>query len=279
LILISVFSVSISNLLKRVLMKDEKSDPFIFGFFFQFICSLLLFLFAFSRGFVFPPIWDLPFNFLLLAVLYAAFTIYLFKAFKTIQASEVVILLTTSSLWTIIIALLFLGETLSFTRVLGVLIIFTAVVLVNYNKKFNFQFSKGVVYALIAAFCIGVAFANDAYILNFGVDVTSFTAVSFFLPSMVILLVNPKLLLEVNKFANTRIVVKMFLLGFFYSIAAIAAYLAYQAGGGVSQLAPISQSRVVLTVILSALILKEKDNLSKKLFAAGLVTVGVLLLR
>lgn len=280
LALISITTVSISSLLQKVLMKDEKSDPFVYGFFFQLFCSILIFIFAFSKGFVMPPITNLGLNFFFEAILYAGFTIFLFKALKLIEASEVTILTTTSAFWTILVALLFLGESFSMIKLLGVLLILIAVIFVNQREKqLSFHFNKGSLYALLAALCFGLAFANDAYILQHKVDAVSYTAIAFLLPSIVIVLARPSILSNIKSFLKPALITKVGLLGLFYSISAITAYLAYQAGGNASQLAPISQSRVVLTVILAAFFLNERSHLLKKLFAAILVSIGVLLLR
>jgi len=46
-----------------------------------------------------------------------------------------------------------------------------------------------------------------------------------------------------------------------------------------SQIAAINQAQVIITVLLAVLLLKEKDNLLRKLIAAVLVTIGVILVR
>lgn len=67
-------------------------------------------------------------------------------------------------------------------------------------------------------------------------------------------------------------------MSFFTAGQAIAYYFAL-AKGPASQIAPIGQSQVILTIILAAIILKEKDNLLRKILAGILVTIGVILLK
>ena len=71
--LISVIALSISNVLQRVLMKDDKSDAF--------FCAAIISLFALWRGFIMPPITRLPLNFFLLTVLYGSGTVFIYDAF------------------------------------------------------------------------------------------------------------------------------------------------------------------------------------------------------
>lgn len=56
---ISVFTLSVSNILQRALLKDQKSNSISYALVFQFICALLVFTFALIQGFVLPPIAEL----------------------------------------------------------------------------------------------------------------------------------------------------------------------------------------------------------------------------
>lgn len=260
-------------------MREDKSDPFTYGLVFQLVCAILVFLFAFWRGFVMPPVKELGFNLFLEAILYAGSIIFLFKALKLMEASEVTILTATSALWTIVFSLLFLDESFSVTKLIGVIIVLGSVVFVTQKEmRLSFHFNQGSLYALLAAFCFGVAFVNDAYILKRS-DAISYTAIAFFLPSLVILLIKPATISKIHIFLKPVLIVKMGLLGVFYSTSAITIYLSYQAGGNASQLAPIGLSRIVLTVVLAALVLNERAHLRKKIVAAVLVSIGILLFR
>lgn len=48
--------------------------------------------------------------------------------------------------------------------------------------------------------------------------------------------------------------------------------------GPASQIAPINQAQVIVTVLLAIIVLKERDHLFRKVIAAILVTIGVILL-
>lgn len=71
----------------------------------------------------------------------------------------------------------------------------------------------------------------------------------------------------------------MLFLTIFYSAQAVAYYLALQVGANASQLAPIYKSNIILTVLLAVIFLKEKENLTRKLSSAALVTIGVLMIK
>ncbi|MBI3342051.1 EamA family transporter [Candidatus Curtissbacteria bacterium] len=62
-------------------------------------------------------------------------------------------------------------------------------------------------------------------------------------------------------------------------MSAIFFYSSIEFGASASQAGPILQSTVIVTVILAAIFLKERDHLLKKIISAVLVTIGVLLMR
>lgn len=170
----------------------------------------------------------------------------------------------------------FLGESLTITKIFGIVIILLAVFLVTKSPK-NFRISKGEFYVLAAAFCLGVASANDAYILRTA-EPFSFTVIAFLFPSLVLLASHPKTIVEAKQLLKKNILWRIIILSLVFSIAVLASSLAYAYGAPASQAAPITNSAVILTVILATIFLKEKDNLIKKIIAAILVVLGVFLL-
>jgi len=275
--IISVITLAVSNLLQRVLMKDEKSNVVAYSLAFQLTCAVLIGVFAFARGFVMPPIQELWLNFVLITVLYAAGTLFLFRALQNIEASEATIITSSRALWTIVVALIFLGESFDFLKTLGVVLVLGSVVLVSLKRE-AVRFNKGIFYALSSAFCYGVAFATDTFILRQS-DALSYTTLAFLFPGLFILAIRPKILAQMKPLLSTSILSKMVLLGLFYSTSAITIYLAYQQGGAASQLAPINQSVAILTVLLAVIFLGERNQLWQKFTGAIMATAGILLLR
>jgi len=67
-------------------------------------------------------------------------------------------------------------------------------------------------------------------------------------------------------------------LGIFSTIQGIAYLLALVSPGVTAQVGTIRQSTVILTVLFAIVFLNEKANLWRKIIAAVLVTIGVVLL-
>jgi len=258
-------------------MKDETGNAVAYSFVFQFMCASLIGLFAFAQGFIMPPIRELWLNFGLMTILYASGTILLFKALQTTEASRATILRSSAALWTITVALTFLGESFNFFKFIGIGLILGGVLLVSFKKE-EIKFTRGDLFALGSAFCYGVAFANDTFILR-QADALSYTTIAFLLPGLLILAMKPGAIKDAKLFLKPSILLRMAILVILYSASAIMVYLAYQQGGAASQLAAIAQSGVILTVMLAAIFLRERSHLPRKFIAAVIATAGVLLIR
>jgi drug/metabolite transporter (DMT)-like permease len=274
---IGVLAYSMYYMLSRVFLKEKNSNAVVYAILFNLVCVVILTIVALARGFDLLDIKKYALNLVLMGVLYAAAQIFIFKASKTIEASELIIISSTRVLWTIAAALLFLGESFNIQKIAGTALVIFAVVLVSYKKK-QVKLSIGYWFAVAAGFCLGIGFVNDAYILK-NADVFSYGVLVFALPLVLTMAVYAKSLPKFTKEVSFKLVGKNILLGLFYAVGMIASYSAYQHGGSASQIVPIGQSVVIVTVILAALFLGERDHLFKKTIAAVLVSVGVLLIK
>lgn len=275
--LIAVLSYSVFYILTRVFLREKSSDAISYAIVFNFICAILITTISLKSGFILPDIRHYAFNLAFMAIIYTASQVLVFKASKTIEASELIIFSSTRVLWAIGAALVFLGESFNLSKIIGTVLILFSVVYVSLKKK-GIRLNTGHIYALAAAVCLGIGFVNDSYILR-STDAVTYGALAFILPAILTAVVFPSSTLKLSRYLNFGLLLKIFLLGIFYSVGLVASYTAYKSGGNASQIVPIGQSVVIVTVILSALFLGERDNLLKKLIAATLVSIGVLFLR
>jgi len=258
-------------------MKEEGSDPFVYALVFQLVVTFVVSIYAFRQGFHLPNLTPLLPFIGLMVVFYGFANVTLFKALQLGEASEVSVISSSRSLWTVLVAVTLLGEPLTSRKLLGTLLVVSGIAFVSWKSK-RFKLQRGHLFALLAAVLFGIAFANDTYLLR-SFDASSYTALAFFLPSIFLMIIRPKAVREMRVFLNLNKLGKMLLLAIFYGGAAIAIYSSYRAGGEASQIAPISQSSVILTVLLAAIFLKERGNLLRKLAGAIVVFLGVVLLR
>ena len=276
-ILLSVGFASISSILQKILMKNEKSDTVSYAIMFQFIFGTFNLLFGLWHGFVFPEISLNLFFFLLAGLLWGFGTMFLFKAYQKLEASEVVILTSTRSLITVVAALIFLNESYTINNVIGTILILLSIVLVTKLKK-GIKLNRGVMYSFAVVVFYGLAVVVDASnVKNY--DAISYSVIMAYLPGVVLLCLYPQAIKKFSSIRNLTFSKKMVSLCLFYSVQSIAFYSALSNGGNASQIGPIIQAQVIITVILAIIFLKERDHLLRKFIGAVLVTIGVILLK
>ncbi len=275
--LLCVFFVSFANIIRKVLMKDDKSDPFSYAVIFHFLIGVINLIFALIVGFRFPE-FNLNLIFLFLsAALWGGCSIFIFKALQLLESSEVTILSSLRVLITIIASIIFLQESFNFQKIIGTILILISVVLVS-NLKKGFKFNKGVTYTFWMVLFSGLAITVDAFNIKH-YDPISYNAIQNFLISLMILIIYPKTIFQWKSFIKPSFIKAMLPLAMFSAIQGIFYYYALAKGGNASQVGPITQAQVVLTVLLAVIFLKEKDYLLQKITASVLVTIGVLLLK
>lgn len=187
---LSILSISVSNLFQKLAMKKEESDPVISSILFQFLLTAFSGAFALIKGFHAPPLTLVFPYFMISAVLYGIGSVFVFKAIKIIEASEMVILTGFGAIVTIVTGYIFFHEQLSLLQLLGVAAILAAVVIVKLERK-TFAFNRGIGYALIATILFPLAVTNDAFILK-SYDAISYTPLMCVLPAIVICFLYPK---------------------------------------------------------------------------------------
>ncbi len=274
LVAISVVTYSVSVLLQRLLLKNNKVDSVAFSIVFQLFTGVLILIYALIRGFSTPNLVPLLPNLALMILLYGAGNVFIFKALKAVEASEFTIIFATRALWTIFTAILFLGESFSSRQLLGTGLILSSVALVSWQK--SLKLNKGTLISLLAALAFGLGFANDAFIIrNF--DVPSYLAIAFILPALAVWSVTPGSTSKIKSMLNKDFLKKLSLLGVLYATSAITIFLAYQVGRNAAQIAPLNQAATIVTVVLAIIFLKEKAQLARKIIGAILSFVGVVL--
>lgn len=277
LTILSVVTVSVANILQRVLMKDDKSNPYSYAIVFHFLLGLLNLCFALFYGSQFSLFSG---NFLLLLLasfLWGMCSIFLFKALQLLQSSEVTILASLKVVFTIVAAVIFLQETFNGQKILGTIIILVATLLVV-NLKNGFKFNKGIIYTLAMALFAGLALVVDSVNVQH-YDVIAYNTMANFFSGLIILAFAPRTLLDWQQFIKPNFLAKMLPLSVFSTAQGIMYLTALTHAGNTAQVGTIRQAMVIVTALLAVIFLRERNNLSRKLLAAIMVTIGVILLR
>lgn len=274
---ISIILISLNGLFHRSILKDGSSDSRAHTIVFLGVGGIIAIFVALIQGnlqFSFPG--SLLPNFILLIFLSTPAFVFSYRAYQLIGASEVLIFLTTGRLWNVVGAYLFLHEPQTLQKILGALIIFTGIVIVLYEKK-KFTLNIGALFALTAAFLFGINDINGYFILR-NVNATNFLIFGNLLPVFALILIQPTLLKKIGFYFKAKNALKILLLCTIDTLGTIALYLAYQVGRNASVIGPLSATRVLLSVILATIILKERNNITNKIIGAVVTLVGVILL-
>ena len=276
LIAFSVLLYSIAIILQRVLLKDDKIDPIAYSIFFQFIAGFLIGAYGFILGgMTFSNMKPLIFNIILMILLWSFSNIFSFKALKTIEASEYTIIFTSRTLFTVITSAIFLGNILTHKQILGGLLIIIATVLAVY-KNTKFKFKIGELYALLGAMAFGFETTNDKIILS-SFKLYPYVTIAYLFPALFMLFLFPKSILRMKDILNKKRIFKVLLFCGLLAISSLAFFSALQIATNASQVVILNQVTTIVIVLMGIIFLKERDNMPRKLLAAILSVVGVIL--
>jgi drug/metabolite transporter (DMT)-like permease len=275
LMLIEVVAISVAVLFQRLAMKGEDSDPVLSTIIFQLLLGVVLIPFTFIKGFIWPPLSELWPFFLLSTILYAVGSVMIFESVKLIEASEMTILFGMGAIVAMISAYLFLGERLTLFQYLGSILVLLSILLVQYRGK-KLVFNRGAILALVSACFFAFATTSDAFIIK-NYDAISYASVMTLFPGLMLCLMYPKKLLQLPKAVKT---VNKNLIAYtlIYSVGTVTFYTALGKGAMLSQVSIIGKTNIILTVVLAAVFIKERDSLWRKILAALICMVGVILM-
>ncbi len=276
LISISVILYSVSVLLQRVILKESSSRPIAYSIFFQLITGLFITIVGFFFfDFRFPNLLPIFGNLALMTFLYGFSNVFIFTSLKQTEASKFTIIFATRALFTILASSLLLKEMLTIQQIIGAFIIFSGVVLVSL-KSTTFTFGKGELFALAGALCFGLANTNDRYLLQY-FSVYPYMSIGFIAPAILMGLIYPKEARYAPMFLQRSTLPKVVVLCVVYAFSAISFFAALKVASSSSQVAAVNLTSVIITVLLSIIILKEREHIVQKLGGAVLSFIGLLL--
>lgn len=257
-------------------MKGDKSNPYSYTVVFHFLLGFLILIVGLARGSDFSLFSGNVYILFLAAALWGVCQVFLFKALQTVEASELTIVSGLRVIITIVATIVFLNQVFTGWNMLGTVLILAATfMVVNLGK--GFKINKGLLYTLAMAFFGGLAFvADSANVQHY--DVLGYSTYSNFLSGLFILAFYPKALQQWKHFVQPNFLAKMLPLAVFSASQGVLYLMALTYGGNTAQVGTIRQASVIVTVLLAIVFLKESDKLWRKLAAAILVTLGVILL-
>ncbi len=195
---------------------------------------------------------------------------------KEIEASTFSILKQISTVFMIIAGILFFKEPFLWNKIVGALLIVFSNILIFY-KKGKFKFDKYVLLGVLSNLSFSIAMFLDVSISdNFNLPI--YVAITLIVPAILIFIFDRIKISEIKTEFKNGNKKAMIITSVTWGLSIFSQLRAYQLGK-VTTVAPLCALTVILNVLVGYLFLKEKDSLWKKIIAAMLVIISVILIK
>ena len=197
-----------------------------------------------------------------------------------IEASTFSMLKQLSTTFMIFAGFIFLKEQFILTKFIGVMLIIFSNLLIFYKKpedKGKFKFNKYIGLGILANIAYTIALFLDVNISdNFNLPL--YVATTLMIPSLLIMVferIKPSDIKNEFIEGNKKAII---VTAISWAVMIIVQLRAYQLGN-VTIIAPLCALAVILNVIVGYIFQNEKDNLLKKIIAAILIIISVILIK
>lgn len=193
-----------------------------------------------------------------------------------IEASTFSMLKQLSTTFMIFAGLVFFKEDFVLTKFIGAMLIIFSNVLIFY-KKGKFEFNKYLLLGVFGNISYTVALFLDVNISN-NFNLPFYVALTLIIPALLITIFERIKLSEIKDEFIGGDKKAILITAISWAIMIIANLRAYQLGN-VTVIAPLCALTVMTNVIVGYIFLNEKDNLIRKIIAAILIIISILLIK
>lgn len=193
-----------------------------------------------------------------------------------IEASTFSIIRQLSTVFMIFAGLIFLKEPFILNKFIGAILIILSNILIFY-KRGEGKLNKYIVLGVISNICYTIALFLDVNISD-NFNLPFYVATTLSIPAILILIFERVKLSDIKnelKNGNKKAII---ITGITWSLSIVAQLRAYQLGE-VSIVAPLCSLVVILNVIMGYIFQNERENLPKKILAAVLIILGIILIK
>jgi drug/metabolite transporter (DMT)-like permease len=217
---------------------------------------------------------------IIVVLLYSIAPSFYWRALKQLPLSETTILYSMTGVYILIIGITLGLEGFSPVRTLGAILVIFSIVLVLLREG-RWKISRYTWMMIFGTAVYAVAALTDNFIIvQNNASILPYQAINFSVPAFLILILNPKSITGAISVYKDRNYLKwIFVNAFFYFVSFFSIFKAYEAGGATSQVNIFLSTETIVLVILSAIFLKERENLKIKLLAAIIASLGVYLIK
>ena len=193
-----------------------------------------------------------------------------------IEASTFSMIKQLSTVFMIFAGLIFLKEPFVINKFIGAILIIASNILIFY-KKGEGKSNKYIILGIIANICYTIALFLDVNISN-NFNLPFYITISLGIPAILIAIIEKIKITDIkNEFINGNRKA-ICVTGITWSLSILVQLRAYQLGE-VSVVAALCALSVILNVIFGYFFQNEKENLTKKIIAALLIILGIILIK
>lgn len=278
LVIIYILANSASKIIQKYTIADEEVDPKAYSAYWHLVVGIIALPAVFVGKFNYPDsleTWVIP---LLSGLCFAAGMLLYFQALKNTEVSQVETISTTRAIWVMLLGTVFFTETLSWSKFIGVTLIFIGLLIIYWNKSENNSFGKYHAFLFLYAFLNSTAYALDKFALDY-FSVGIYNVLLYILPAVYTLIIFPGTLSKMKPLIKPRKNNYFILLsGLVQAVSTLALYAAYKVGE-LSVVGPLSQTSTIITIIIGITFLKERWNLRRKVAGVTFALFGVMFLK
>lgn len=193
-----------------------------------------------------------------------------------IEASTFSVITQLSTVFMIVAGVLFFKEPFVLNKFIGAILIVFSNVLIFF-KKGNGKPNKYVLLGIFANVCFSIALfldVNNSDKFNLPI----YVALTLGIPTILIAIFEKIKFSDIKEEYNKGNKKAIWITAITWSLSIVAQLRAYQLGE-VSIVAPLCALSVILNVIVGYFFLKEKDDMLKKIIAALLIILGIILIK
>jgi len=211
-------------------------------------------------------------------VVWGLFGRFEYFAKKHTEVSTLTIVTKLDIILNFILVLIFLQETPTLPKYIGMGLIILANLVLFWGQSLRVVIQdKGIKYSLLIAILLAFGWLFDTINVRFW-GVAAFSSFSFLSPVLASSFFPRIKLHELKTELTLNPLWQIFVMGFF-NLAGYALMLKALTLGPASTVMPVVTSTSPFVVVLGLLFLGEKDNLFRKLLAAGLAVIAIYLMR
>lgn len=274
--IISVLALSISVILQKVLLSKIKTDPFAYVVVFQGLVGLLLTGAALMTGFDLSGIDSVALPATVSVIAFGIGHIVYAKTLKIVEPSAFSVLFATQAIWIMLLGIILFNERLTLLQIIGTTVIFVSVGLIVKNIK-SFKIDKGTALGLMTGVLFGIAITSWSYVGRY-MDGMTWAAISFIGTAIVAFLIRTQSTKQMKRLFSPNVITSLVVLSVFYAIGSVAMLYAYKEGT-FSVVTPLRQSSIIITTLFAFIFIRsDRVDIGRKILAAALCFIGVLLI-